>query len=416
MPLYFTASTVPLSNRDNRQVALTRKQRIPLILDALWLAEADPAVGQLVAVFGDDPVEIAERHVGEPAHLSRRLLFASGGEIILHDDMVVQVLLRLTPTSAAPQGLDLSEWVPKATNDATLDVLQKAFTTQPHYSRPDTWYFALDGGYVEFSFAKGQGWKTPKNLESASFTVDKPGLACSPADDDCPACSDILVRVGGPESAVDVDGTVASLTAAISDGRLKENNTWVALNDLTMLHASRLMERVESQLTCTVCRRITCFTLFRDAPATFGYYSLNDAQRRPLEAIPPVELWGDEARITQDRDAMHYVDHEAGSWFLVEQQDTLYLDARYVVNSMVDLSALIALTDVEVAAYRDGGHDYLSRLATKINNKGPHLEDSPYRERNLLGGADEKIYRAALDRAIINHTWAARQRQASSGI
>lgn len=384
---------------------------MPVILDALGLSEADPVVGRLVAAFGGDPVEVTERRVGEPAYLSRRLKFTAGGEIILQDDTVVQVLLHLTPTPVVPHGIDLSEWLARVTNDATLDTLKKVFAAHPRYMRPDEWYFTLDGGNVAFRFAKGREPKDPKTLESVAFVVRKSGFVPRPLADDCPVCRDILVRGDGVDGAVDVVGTVAALTAAISAGFLEEDPHWVAVDNLRLLHASRLMERVESQTACTACRRIICLTLFRDAPATFGYYG-NDAMRRPLEVIPPVQLWGDEEKIAEDRNAMHYVDHGVGSWFLVEWQGSLYLDARYSV-SVTDFSALIALTDAETEAYRNGGRDYISSLAGQINNDGPHREESPYHERDLYRSSDRKSFREAVSKATINHTWMARQRQAA---
>ncbi|WP_154795307.1 hypothetical protein [Occultella kanbiaonis] len=141
---------------------------------------------------------------------------------------------------------------------------------------------------------------------------------------------------------------------------------------------------------------------------------MNDARQRPLEAIPPVEQWGDVTRIAQDRHAMRYVDHEPGAWFLVEQQGIFYLDARYTINSMVDDSALIRLAESELMAYQNGGHDYLSDLAGRIDKSGPHREKSPFSERDLFRGRDSKKYRTAVADAIVNHTWLARQRRAPS--
>ena len=107
---------------------------------------------------------------------------------------------------------------------------------------------------------------------------------------------------------------------------------------------------------------------------------------------------------------MHYVDHEPGAWFLVEQQGALYLQARYVETSMVDDSALIRLDDHEVDAYLSDGHASISELARRIHDGSPHLEKSPYYERNLYRGADGRTHRDAVAAAIVNHTWIAQQR------
>jgi hypothetical protein len=372
--------------------------RLPEILDALRLSEEDPAVRGLAGAFGGEPAEVRERLVGEPARRSRRLVFASGGEIILHDDVVAAVVLHVAG------GLDLPTWIDGAGNDATLDDLKKAIGANPHFAGLGTPYFTLDGGYARAGFRDNRGWKDAGNLLSVTVTVDQPGLACRPEDDDCPACADLLVRG-------DVDGTTDALAAALAAGVLTEDAHWVRLADLRPLHASGLMARVESQLTCTACGRIICFTLYRDAAPTFEYHVLNDARRHPMEAIPPVEQWGDEARIAVERDAMHYVDHEPGAWFLVEQQGAPYLDLRYTVNQMVDDSALIRLDESELAAYRTGGHDYLSQLAQRVRDSAPYSEKSPYYERDLRRGPDGKAYRDAVSAAIVNHTWLARQRR-----
>lgn len=377
--------------------------RLPVIVDALGLSEEDPAVRGLADAFGGEPAEVAERLVGEPALRSRRLLFASGGEIILHDDVVVAVCLHV-----AARGLDLSTWIADVRNDATLDDLKKAIGANPHFAGLGTPYFTLDGGYARAGFRDNRGWKDQGNLVGITVTMDQPGLACRPDDDDCPACADLLVR---GTDGVDVDGTTEALAAALTADLLTEDANWVKLADLRPLHASGLMARVESQLTCTVCRRIICFTLYRDAAPTFGYHVASEARRHPLEAIPPVEQWGDEARIAADRDAMHYVDHEPGAWFLVEQQGSRYLDLRYTINQMVDDSALIRLDESELAAYRTGGHDYLSQLAERVRDSAPYSEKSPYYERDLRRGPDGRKYREAVSAAIVNHTWLARQRR-----
>ncbi|MFI5427523.1 hypothetical protein [Aeromicrobium sp. UC242_57] len=384
--------------------------RLPVILDALSLSEADDATRRLVDACGGDPVVVTERRIGEPSLLSRRLLFSSGAEIILHDDAVVAVLLHLTPTSAAPQCVDASEWITGVDNAATLDDLTKIFGRPPQFAGIGTPYFLLDGGYVRATFKDDRGWKEAGNLVRLTVTVEQPGLACSPADDDCPTCSDLLVRITSPDGAVDVDRTVASLSATLADDLLKEDAHWVRLADLKPLHESGLMNRVESQLTCTTCRRIICFTLFRDSPATFGYYVMNDAMRRPLEAIPPVEQWGTPARIAEDVDAMQYVDHEPAAWFLVEQQGILYLQARYSYSAIIDDSALIRLDDSEVKAYRARGHNYLSALARRIHDSAPYQEESPYYPRNLYRQPGGTQYREAVTTAIVNHTWIAQQR------
>lgn len=395
---------------DNGQVKPWRTHtRFPLILDALALSEQDPAVRRLAAQFGGEPVEVRERLVGEPAYRSRRLFFASGGEVILHDEVVVAVVLHTAPTPAAARGIALSDWVDGVGNDATLDDLKRVIGSSPHFAGFGTPYFTLDGGYASARFRNNRGWKDSGNLLSITVTLDKPGLSCRPEDDDCPACSDLLVRTSS--GAVDIEATTRALSTALAADLLIEDAAWVRLADLQPLYASGLMERAESQLTCATCRRIICFTLFRDASATFGYDVLNDARRHQLEAIPPVEQWGSAARIAEERDAMHYVDHEPGAWFLVEERGILYLEGRYVVASIADDSALIQLNESELEAYEAGRHSFLSELAMSIHDGAPHREESRFFERNLYRGEDARARRKAVSAAIVNHTWLAQQRR-----
>lgn len=386
------------------------RRGLSLILDALALSKQDPEVRALADALGGEPVEVTERLIGAPAYRSRRMLFASGGEIIMHDDAVVAVLLYLVPTPPARQSIELAQWIPRAANDSTLDDLKEAIGTPRSWARFGTPWFPVAGGFVRADFRDHRGWNDPGNLVGIAVTVEQPGLTCAPDDDGCPRCSDLLIRAADGVG-VDVAATTWALQTALAAGDLTEDLHWVRLADLRMLHESRLMERVESQLTCTSCRRIICFALHRGAAATFEYHALNEARQHPLETIPPVELWGDAARIAADRDAMHYLDHRPGGWFLVEQNGELYLACRYVVNTMVDASALIRLDDSELEAYRAGGHDYISELATRINDDGPHREQSPFRSRDLYRGPDAGAYKDAVAAAIVNHTWLAEQRR-----
>lgn len=384
---------------------------MPMILDALRGRRDDTPVRRLIDAFGTDPVATTERSIGEPAVLSQHLLFESGGEIVLHDDAVVAVILHLTPTSFAPRGLDAAEWIPGIDNDGTFADFRAIFDVPWRFADGDR-YFILEAAYLRPEFVK-HGGRRPGDLQRVAFTVDDPKEMCRPADEDCPVCRELIVRTG--DGSFDVDGTVDALLAAVEAGILRESNGAVRLVDLRLLHASALMERVESQVTCTACGRVSCLTLYRDSSPTFGYHPLDAAMRRPLEAIPPVEEWGDAARIAEARDAMRYVDHEPGLWFLVEQHGDLYLDARYTINSMADDSCLIRLDDAESRQYLEGGRDSLTDLARRIDSSGPHREGSPFHLRNLLRNPDgERDYSAEFRAAIANHTWLARQKQAAA--
>lgn len=108
---------------------------------------------------------------------------------------------------------------------------------------------------------------------------------------------------------------------------------------------------------------------------------------------------------------MHYLDHEPGGWFLLEQDGVRYLDARYSYSALIDDSALIRLNESELEAYRLGGHDYLSDLATRIHNSAPYLANSRYFTRDLYRGPEGAMYRKVVADAVADRTWTAEQRR-----
>ncbi|MFT4299765.1 MAG: hypothetical protein QM597_09050 [Aeromicrobium sp.] len=383
------------------------RTRLPMILEALGQTEEHPATRRLVEALGSTPAAVTERLVGVPAYRSARLSFASGADLILRDGRVIAVCLRLARPGAP--GIDLAAWIPGVGNEAMLEDLKAALEAPRSFAGFGTPYFTLDAGYVRCDFADRRGWNETGNLVGITITADDPGLFPRPENDECPVCADLLVRT--VSGGLDIDATVQALARALEDGLLTENAHWVRLADLQPLHASGLMKRAESQLTCTACRRVLCLILRRSAPAKLTYASPNDARRHRMEAIPPVEWWGDAERIAQAAAAMRYVDHEPGAWFLVERAGAFFLEARYVVSSMLDDSALIELDETEVEAYRTEGHEYVDRLARRVHDGSPHLTDSPWYARNLLRGPDAKQLRDEVTAAIVNHTWLAQQRR-----
>lgn len=108
---------------------------------------------------------------------------------------------------------------------------------------------------------------------------------------------------------------------------------------------------------------------------------------------------------------VRYVDHEPGMWFLVEQEGSLYLDARYSYSALIDDSALIRLSDAEHTTYLAGGHDALSDLAGRVHNSAPYRSESPFFSRDLYRSADGAQYREAVSAAIADHTWIAEHRR-----
>ena len=108
---------------------------------------------------------------------------------------------------------------------------------------------------------------------------------------------------------------------------------------------------------------------------------------------------------------MHYVDHEPGSWFLVEQDGALFLDARFSYSGVIDDSVLVRLDATELAGYRNGGHAYLTALAERIHNSGPFRPTSPFHDRDLYRREGGRALRDAVSAAIVDHTWRAEQRR-----
>jgi len=385
--------------------------RLQTLLEALGAGPEDEPARRLIEALGGGPVEAHERRVGEPAVLSRHVRFGSGGELVLHDDAIIAVILHIAPTLFAPRGLDVADWIPGVGNDATFSDFKKVFDVTWRFAAGDR-YFVLESGYVRPEFVKHGGYRAG-DLQRVVVTVDDPGRTCRPADEDCPVCRDLIVRRG--DGSFDVECTVDALRAAVGAGQLEEQRGVVPLADLDLLHASALMKQVESQVACSACHRVACLTLYRDAAPTFAYYPFDIAMRRPLEAIPPIGEWGDAARIAEAQGAMRYVDHEPGSWFLVEQKGELYLESRYTINTMADDQCVIRLDDSERRRYRDDGRDYLTGLARAIDDSSPHREDSPFHLRNLLRHPDgARDYSEEVRAAIANHTWLARQKQAAA--
>lgn len=384
------------------------RNRVPELLKVLRGEENGPRVQELIREFGTEPSSTQERSVGEPARQVRRLRFRSGGEIILHDGAVAAVVLHVAQNA---RHVRLAEWIGTG-NRATLDDLETALGRKASFAGLRTPYFAVDRGFVTAVFAP-DGWKMPGNLLRLTITADQPGLVPSPEDDDCPGCSDLLRRTAS--GAVDVGATVKALSAAAAAGALKEDAHWVRLDDLLPLHASGLMERAESQLRCLRCARTVCFTLLLDGRPEFQYCSFDQARRRPMSPIPPVEQWGDAARLTAEEQGMRYVAHAAGSWFLVRKGDDLFLDARYSYSGLIDSSALIRLTPSELRLYRNSGHTYLSQLAAAIHNSAPYQEESPYFARDLYRQPEGTRLRDEVSGAIAEHTWIAQQRRGAGG-
>jgi hypothetical protein len=97
---------------------------------------------------------------------------------------------------------------------------------------------------------------------------------------------------------------------------------------------------------------------------------------------------------------MTVIDHEPARWFLVRNDDRLYLDLNCSYSS-VSYSFLLELNEGEINAYETEGRVFLSNLADKINNSafGSALKISSYRDRHIHSETGEQV-NAAISRWI----------------
>ncbi|MGA4670883.1 hypothetical protein ACPCG0_13970 [Propionibacteriaceae bacterium Y1923] len=129
--------------------------------------------------------------------------------------------------------------------------------------------------------------------------------------------------------------------------------------------------------------------------------------RRPVRELADVV-----ESLSVDEDAMHYVDHEPGAWFLVEHDDALYLDARYTYSALIDDSALIRLTDRERHDYLARGRDSIGELAAAVHESAPYRPTSVFHERDLYRSPEGRRWRQRVEMAIADHAWIRRQNSA----
>ncbi|MEU0135711.1 hypothetical protein ABZ172_17035 [Streptomyces sp. NPDC006296] len=373
--------------------------------DALLRAEDDTAVRRVIDLLGSDPV-VSDFLVGAPAHRDRHLTFASGGEIMLRDGEVRAILFHIRPTETAPHGFTgLGTLIPGLSPDASRSqvIASLGDPITGRTGRHTT--HSVGGGFVKVFYDAWAGKNAPNHLKLVQLTADDTYATIDPADERCPGCADLLVRTA-PEPAgaeahadVDVDATIAALRGAVAAGGLRQAYHRVALGDLRSLHDSGLMEHVEAQLGCTLCHRYLCFALHRDADPTFAYLSLNDTYRRTPEPVPPVEQWGDTARIAREAQRPEQIATDGNSWILFARGEQLFMNAR-CWYSAVEGSRLIRLEAAEVRQYERDGEAYLSRLQETINRTWTS-DDDPWRARDLTrsGMSNEEAIEASPDPA-----------------
>lgn len=363
--------------------------------DALLMAERDDAVRRAIDLFGSNPV-ISEFEVGAPAHHDRYLTFGSGGEIMLRDGAVTAILFHVQPTEAAPRGFTgLSTLIPGLSRDASRSQVEEALG-EPIVGRtgPNATY-RVGGGFVKVFYDAWAKKDAPDHLKLIQVTAEDTYAKTDPADDRCPGCAGMLIRTTSASDGVDVDATITALHDGVAAGRLRQAHNWVALDDMLRLHDSGLMEHVEAQLGCTICHRHIFFALHRDADPTFEYVSLNDTCRRTPEQVPPVERWGDAARIAREAQRAEQIATDGSTWVLFSKGKHLFMNAR-CWYSAVEGSRLIRLEAAEVRQYERDGEAYLSRLQETINRNWTSSDD-PWRSRDLTrsGMSDEEAIEAS---------------------
>lgn len=364
----------------------------------------------LLAALGGPHRTEAVLHIGEPARVSRRLRGRSGTEAVLDDDVVSAVTLHLD-AAGAERPARVADWLPGLAADAGPDAFAETLGTRAWFHGPLSRFLELDGGYLQVTYHPGETPRSPGDVAALTATLTRPGTALQPEDDTCPVCSAVLVRPPGSETAgMDLDRTLASLVESVAAGRLTEDVSRVPLADLPALRRSGLMELLESQVTCTRCRRVLCLTIPLEGAPRFEPVVLGEAMHRPMSPVPPVAQWGDADRIAADAAALHYVDHEPSAWFLLRRGEDLYLDCRYSLG-VADDSALVRLDCEEARRCETGGHEAVGELARIIANSCPGREGSTYRERDLFRGEERAARRREVQAAIRNHTWAASTRR-----
>jgi hypothetical protein len=102
---------------------------------------------------------------------------------------------------------------------------------------------------------------------------------------------------------------------------------------------------------------------------------------------------------------MKVIDHEPGLWFLLGDDDRLFLDVN-CEHSAVGHDVLIELDGSERAQQTAQGRAYLSKLAEAINYSAPGARgsQSSYKSRNV-----SSQYGAQVSEAI--RAWRSRQEQ-----
>ncbi len=351
---------------------------------ALGRHEDSPNGRAALALLGESPA-VTELVVGAPAVTERYLVFPFGAEVLVRDGIIAAFWFHVAPDGALAGGYDPARLLPGVPVDAGWDAV-KAVAGSPRR-------FAFTGSSDAFAVRDASLYVTLRPAEGGHRGVEvislRPAVidrALRALENRCRVCLDVAVCDEG--GAMVLDATLDRLAERVVDGRLTEDPYRVRLADVRDLRASGLVEQVEAHLDCSTCRTTWCLTL----PLT-GEPTLTDvagfAHQHPRIAVPPLELWAGAGRRAAANDALRVVDWSRGAWFLMQKHDELYLDAR-VSAGFVDTSVLIRLSDAERAAREREGHGYVDGLAARINDAGPSRDRSPWFERDLSRGQENR--------------------------
>jgi hypothetical protein len=93
---------------------------------------------------------------------------------------------------------------------------------------------------------------------------------------------------------------------------------------------------------------------------------------------------------------MNVIDAESQWWFLLEEDGKIFLDAS-CNHSFFGYSFMIQLNEEELEAYAHGGHQFVSKIATEIQDSVPILAVS----RSRFKGRDvTDLYAAKVASAV----------------
>ena len=97
-------------------------------------------------------------------------------------------------------------------------------------------------------------------------------------------------------------------------------------------------------------------------------------------------------------DPMKVIDHQPGSWFLLGDDDRLFLDVN-CSHGVFGYSVLIELNTAERDDYRSLGRGSLDGLAERINDSAPGARESGsvYAGRDLSRDRGENVSRAVAE-------------------